>query len=552
MRVRTKKSGISVNAIAGSNVVMLGFDLSDARRKGCLGFAIQREDHTDDERYWMKGMKTFEATDPGLGPGGQVSSREHPFQGFQWADYSAKPGYDYTYNVIPLYGQPAKLRAGPKVGVPVKTEDEVGPTSSVFFNRGAVASQEYARRFLDKAPDQLEGEAQAAAYKWLSRGLLEALLTFLDRAKGADYEIHGAVYEFQWPAALAKLKEVAAGGASVQVVYDGIKPAESTARKNLDAITAARIKGLTIPRTTGKIMHNKFFVLSRKGKPVAVWTGSTNLTENGIFGHLNCGHIVEDETVARAYLDYWDELSKSPEDKTEKDWMDANNPNPPDPWEADVTTIFSPHRGQKVLDWYAEIAGSAKQGLFMTFAFGMENRFKDVYRRDDDILRMALMEQEGVGSALEKEKQAIREIRARPNVVVAVGHRVITNSFDRWLEERGGLTNNVEWIHTKFMLVDPLSDSPVIVTGSANFSKASTSDNNENMLVVRGDTRAADIYMGEYMRCYSHHAFREAIAIAQERGETEWRPQFLAPDDGWQKPYFDPGNDRSLRRQYFS
>jgi phosphatidylserine/phosphatidylglycerophosphate/cardiolipin synthase-like enzyme len=360
------------------------------------------------------------------------------------------------------------------------------------------------------------------------------------------------VYEFQWPEVLGKLRELAAGGARVTVVYDGITPDAGTGKKNAAAIADARIKGLCIPRTTGKIMHNKFFVLSRKGKPVAVWTGSTNLTENGIFGHLNCGHIVEDDTVAAAYLDYWGELSKSPDSKTEKAWMDASNPSPPDPWDSDVTTVFSPHQGQKVLDWYAQIAGSAKVALFMTFAFGMDDRFKEVYRLDDDTLRMALMEQEGVGRTLAREKEAIKEIRARRNVLVAVGHRVLTNSFDRWLAEASPLSSNIEWVHTKFMLVDPLSDSPTIVTGSANFSQGSTSDNNENMLVIRGDRRAADIYLGEYMRCYSHHAFREAVAIAQEKGDTAWQPQHLAPDDSWQTDYYTPQHDRALRRQYFA
>ena len=39
-----------------------------------------------------------------------------------------------------------------------------------------------------------------------------------------------------------------------------------------------------------------------------------------------------------------------------------------------------------------------------------------------------------------------------------------------WAGETPGLTNNVQFVHTKFMLVDPLSDSPTVVTGSANFS----------------------------------------------------------------------------------
>jgi hypothetical protein len=130
MRKKFVGSGLTVNAVAGTHAVMLGLDLSDAKRKNCLGFAIQREDHTEDERYWISGTKTFEATDPNLGPGGQVSSHEHPFQTFQWSDYSAKPEHDYAYTVIPLYGTPSRLTDGDSGSVKVTTEKEFGPQHS--------------------------------------------------------------------------------------------------------------------------------------------------------------------------------------------------------------------------------------------------------------------------------------------------------------------------------------------------------------------------------------------------------------------------------------
>lgn len=556
MRKKQSKTGLTVNAIAGTHVVLLGLDLAAAQRKGCLGFAIQREDHTEDERYWMSGMKTFKATDPGLGPGGQASSRDHPLQTFQWADYSAKPEHDYTYTVIPLYGSPTQLKEGTGVSVRITTEPEFGKGHSVFFNRGAVASQEYARRFLNQAPDTV-GEA---AFRWLSRGLLEALVMFVSRAKGKSYGLYGAVYEFQWPEALKAIKAAAATGANVHVIYDGIPGGSGPVKKNEAAIADAKIKGLCKPRTTGKIMHNKFFVLTKNDKPIAVWTGSTNLTENGIFGHSNCGHVVEDRDSARAYLDYWKELKGNPDSKAERNWMAENNPAPPDPWNDDTTEIFSPRSGLAVLHWYAKIADGklkppfTKKPLFMTFAFGMHKDFQKVYEQNDGVLRFALMEKEGNGAGLEQGKKDIRRIRALPNVVVAVGNNITMNSFDRWLKEKRQLTKeaNVRYIHTKYMLVDPLGNKPIVVTGSANFSEASTNANNENMVVIRNDQRVADIYVGEFMRLHSHYAFREAVAIAQAQGNTNWQPNYLVPDHGWQADYFKDGHQRFLRRRYFA
>ena len=52
-------------------------------------------------------------------------------------------------------------------------------------------------------------------------------------------------------------------------------------------------------------MHNKFVVLLKKDKknvvPKAVWSGSTNWTDGGIYGQLNVGHAVYDDEVAAAY-----------------------------------------------------------------------------------------------------------------------------------------------------------------------------------------------------------------------------------------------------------
>lgn len=553
MRRRKKHGGLTVNAVAGTHVVFFGLDLASNKRTGFRGFGFKRFDHNEGDTIWLRGLKTFQKTEPYPAVGEQFSTLHHPIQGFQWADYSAKPATTYTYTVVALYGDPANLEQRIAVEVEITAETEVGAVHSAFFNRGSVATQEYARRFQNQPPNV----AGPGAYQWLSRGLLEAFVAFLGRA-GAGWEVHGACYEFQWPDALAAVRGAHQRGAKVHVIFDDMGPA----KKNTDAIKAAHIKALCRGRVHGKLMHNKFFVLSQNGASRAVWTGSTNLTENGIFGHADVGHIVEDAAVAQAFRDYWDRLLADPPVKAP--YRTANeqaSPAPPQPWNATTTAVFSP-RGTELdsLQWYADIAQGAKQGLFMTFAFGMNRKFQDVYRTDDEILRMALMEKEwGNPKTKAAEMKAVQLIRNRRNVVVAVGNRIVTNSFDRWLAEMSRLDPDVHvyWVHTKFMLVDPLGPRPTVVTGSANFSKASTDTNDENMLVIRGDKRIADIYFGEYLRLYTHYAFREAVRIYLEKKKhatpEEWKPQFLVDDDSWMDPYFDP-HDRSARdtrRKYF-
>ena len=45
---------------------------------------------------------------------------------------------------------------------------------------------------------------------------------------------------------------------------------------------------------------------------------------------------------------------------------------------------------------------------------------------------------------------------------------------------------------------------PVVVSGSANFSKSSVTKNDENTLVIKGDRRVADIYLTEFSRMFEH------------------------------------------------
>jgi phosphatidylserine/phosphatidylglycerophosphate/cardiolipin synthase-like enzyme len=557
MRAKKNGNGVTVNAIAGTRVVLLGFDLTEHRRKTCMGFAVQRVDHEADEQVWLRGMKTFEATDPGLGPGGTVPSRRHPFQTFQWADYTAEPGHDYTYRVFAVRGSsPHDLVLGKPVVVEVTTETEEGVPHSVYFNRGSVASQQYARDFLNTPPSDFQNpDERAAAYRFLSRGLLEAMLAFIARADGPRFELHGAIYEFQWPAVLEALGAAAATGAQVTVIYDAIPGKSNPKLHNEKAIGHAGIDALVKPRIRGSIMHNKFLVLSQDGAPVAVWTGSTNVTEQGIFGHLNCGHAIEDAAIAGEYRRYWDSVKDNLTHTPDTKAVAALAVRPPEKLEQPITTLFSPQPTTAVLDWYAKLAGSAEDALFMTFAFGMADVFAKVYERPDDVLRMALMETEATGKkeVVEAARKRIGSLRRRANVVVAIGGRQAISGVERWLDELRQIVDEVHvyWIHTKFALIDPLGKAPIVITGSANFSVASTGDNHENMLVIQGDRRVADIYLTEFKRLFDHYAFRETLIKREIWHLADWRPESLIPDPSWSDPYFKPGQ-KAARRRYFA
>jgi len=90
-----------------------------------------------------------------------------------------------------------------------------------------------------------------------------------------------------------------------------------------------------------------------------------------------------------------------------------------------------------------------------------------------------------------------------------------------------------------------------VITGSANFSKASVYANDENMLLIHKDTRVADVYLGEFMRLYSHHAFREYVKRSRQTTDVEFR--HLESTDRWTKDYYiDNATARQARRKYFA
>jgi len=552
--MRRKKQGlVAVRAISGTHVVYLAFSMKESAAKGLMGFAIQRMDLTDDETAWLRGNKTFASIRPSTGIE-DASSHAHPFQAFQWADYSAKPGYRYRYRVIPMYGTPGALTEKTATTVDIDTEPLSGGRHDVHFNRGAIASQAFARRF----PGLTLDEAGAPAYAWLARDLLPALLAFIARAKDSTYSLNAAIYEMKWPDVLAGFKAAASGGATVKIVYHA--KADDTGKANRKEINRAGISSLSLPRRNAKLMHNKFIVLSKAGKPMSVWTGSTNLSRNALHGQLNVGHVINDRDLAKAFLGYWTALKDDPTTDELKDWAEANNPLPPSADSDALTPTFSPHRGRGVFDWWIALGDASDKPLLMTFPFGIVADFRPVYDKRDGVLRFALLDKYVNGGTKASRKAAIAEIeriRRHPNIGMALGDRIFVDWIDGWHLEADPIGVNVNWVHTKFMLIDPLGSKPVTLTGSANWSQASVDTNDENMVLIRGDKRVADIYFGEFMRIFAHHRFRESVARhIKQHGSAAfntWKPQDLFEDwRKWVPGHFTQGSEHDIRRRYFA
>lgn len=564
MRKLVKGDVLAVRAIGGLHVVTVAWDFLPghaAKREGLLGFAIERSELDQGEaleRYFLRGIKRFRFKDEGVAPGTPMPTSEHPIQSFQWGDYSAKPGRTYRYRVIPVYGKPKliELDQASATTVEIATEAEQGGTGpagrtahDIYFNRGVAGSQAYARKFGKKKPDQTQPDSDQM--KWLSRGLFEALAGFIGRASGpdaSDYKLRAMLYEFQYLPVGKAFHAALVAGADLAIRYE----AQSYQDDNEKMIAMAGIERICTPqKSRAGIRHNKFIVLIHKNQPVAVWTGSTNISAGGIFGHSNVGHAIWDSGLAQRYLDYWERLAEP--EVTRGALVEANLEVDPTPAEysappADrMLTLFSPRDDRvklETLHWYADLMGSAHRIVCMTFAFTLDELFLEVLLRGDKTLRYAVFDK----SLKAELNDQIDQVN---NTVIAAGARFEKADMENFLGESLTGFNRNRYIHDKFMLVDPLGDDPITVTGSANFSAASQSANDENMVVIRGDTRVADIYFGEFMRIFDHLYSRYILKKMSEAGTHDPNAGFLKEDaNEWVPQHFKTGR-KELRRRYF-
>jgi hypothetical protein len=136
--------------------------------------------------------------------------------------------------------------------------------------------------------------------------------------------------------------------------------------------------------------------LTNNDQPVAVWTGSTNLTQGAVFGYVNVGHLIHDPTIAAQFLTYWTRLA-DPSATTGilRGWTELNNPvdltstsAPPG-----LTTVLSPRATTStLLDWYATLFDGAASSAHITGAFGIHRVFRDKLAVDRDRVRTVLLD----------------------------------------------------------------------------------------------------------------------------------------------------------------
>ncbi|WP_460091173.1 phospholipase D-like domain-containing protein [Pseudomonas sp. S2_E02] len=542
--VKNPQDDFRVKAYAGTNGVLLAMDLAESRRRGLLGFAIEKQQGAKPWLFLFNSL-TFPNKAHTFPQFHATPSDKAPLQKFRWADYAVNPGMTLHYRVHLAYGTADAVQLGEPLELTITSDDGHPSNQSVIFNRAVAASQAFQRKFPDldaqiSANKNMPIEAWPdAARQWLENGLLGRLLGFIERAVDGQWALDIAIYEYQLQAIVDAVNAAFTRGVQVRVLYHARPDDEDTTlnEASLAALPPASKRG----RVTHNIFHNKFMVLSRVDasgthQPEAVLCGSTNFTANGVYRQANVVHVLDDASIAASYLQTFEQIWAQPDDiGVTRDWITEHNPmNPQQP----VFAGFSPRTGGADLQAFVQIISAAKKDVLFVTAFSLPDAILNALlgQPHDDVLRYGLQNTASRITGFHADRSA--EFAATA---------LLNTGLEGWLRENmKGQKGNL-LVHTKAVVTDFTTDTPTIISGSHNLSVSASNGNDENYLIIRGDTDLADRYGLELLRFYEHYRFRY---FAKKLALKQVSP--LAVDDHWTNDYYIEGDLRQLSRLRFA
>ncbi|MBT8234530.1 MAG: hypothetical protein HKO66_07315 [Saprospiraceae bacterium] len=521
--------GYSACALVGINSVLLGWSMDESiDRKDFMGFAVNRSeyDRTTKEllrKFWLNGKKRFkgEVGDLGL----DVRSDQGPFQRFRWSDYTVHPSRAYTYEVFPMFGKPHDLKRAKPLYLNVLPSENKVDDVSIYTNRGVTAAYAYLQRFGNLKPEDVQ---DGAALRWLSRGLKESLIDFIDKAKNNE-KLKIAIYEFHDEEVAAAIKAAKGRGVNISIVYDAGK--KKSQEKNEHLLKAHGLKGVSKPRKNVSISHNKYVIHLKNDKPVAVWTGTSNFSSNAFYKQTNQAFVIENKKMAKAFDDYFAILLKDPQRskwnfKTDSAQFKIEQLNIDNRTKiSDFDLNFSPTSKKHVVQKTIDAISKARSAIFVSSPFGLD---KDII--DALVSNKKVIIEYGLVNSTAKNKIGMLK---NNNSRFVHPSRLETYMGRAWDAKAFGAHK----IHSKSIVVDPWSNNPTTVFGSANFSDSSSRNNDENML-ISNNPRMAAVVASEFLRMYDHYRSRMFINDVF-KGKKE-RTYLEEDGNKWTKTAFDP------------
>ena len=545
---------ITLKAFANADDVHLVWNHRDDI-KGCLGFAIEcrrggAEPKFLSNRVGFEDDVDVERNDERLH---LRSSQVWPIQRYDWTDHAADLGDTIAYRVIArVIGNDGQLTNGPSSDwtPEITLAADCGDGVSVNFNRGYVLSQFIARYMkthgitlaeLKEKAVLIGDEVDRQARNFLGGTLREAVLSMLrEVGEDSNLELHAALYELSDEELLDGLAAI--GGRAHIVLANGSVTARGEdenegARTRLDAAGCVIHDRFLAP---SGLAHNKFVVIGpRIGaafEPRKVWTGSLNWTPTGLCTQLNNGILIDNGELARHFEAQFNLLVEA-----KSGWTDAllNSNNRPQRGvslgSAALDSWFSKVTGEIDIKMLVELVKGAKQGIFFVmFQPGSEPVRTLLRMQKEKHLYVRGVATQFTSTGLEDFKLLKKD--PEEYFLDAVQTTGVDIHVGRWAVE--GTANDFRHsighaiTHSKVLVIDPFGDDPIVVTGSHNFSKSASKDNDENFIVIRGQKKIAMHYAINAMQTYSHYRWRAYLEESKREGRDPF--QFLTRDPIWQ------------------
>jgi hypothetical protein len=542
-------SKVQAKAYVATKMILLAFNWEDGKnRNDFIGFAIKREPgYKGKPSSFLPNRTSFE----GPKKGKEFPTDKCPIQKFMWWDNRVDPKDKkqvYTYTIYPVTG-PDKdhlsLNESLATKIKVKLQPDVSNGIGSYFNRAVVSSQAFSAKF-----KTVNDSNRIKALEWLADGLEKQIPEFISKSpaiEGAIYHLSDEVWTIP---ALKKYKK------PCSMVYDAAKKTDTANKPALEALGGLPNFDLK-PRTRISIMHNKFLVRLKSGKPTDLMMGSANYTTDGLTQQANYIHTFASSALAAIYLERKQLLYGNPEKKdinADAGWSKtvkmAGN--------VKIRALFSPEKkpARAAMDEIIKNIGKAKSSVCFSLFATTDKEMRDAIFAKADEGKMMF----GLINTVSDEMPASTNTDASTVARVDIYHRSQNNKDvfghaafsgetapnEFWFEKhRLGSSQHPVYIHHKFIIIDAETDNPIIYTGSANMSNNSQYNNDENLLEIKGSHALAQIYLAEFLRIYEHYRSR---ALWQRYHNKNKKKLELFEDRRWANDDYRPGSPKFKSR----
>lgn len=293
----------------------------------------------------------------------------------------------------------------------------------------------------------------------------EKLINFIN---AAQVSIHIASFEFNLPRVADALIAAKARGVDVRWVTDDENGLEIDGNANRGQFTRLMAAGVEVKDDAGRtaLMHNKFWLFDRQ----IAWTGSTNITVNGIYKQNNNVIVIHSPEVTEIYEREWEELwtaqlgPRAPSTKNNQ-WAILDG--------TPLQILFSAE--DDAVDSLIAILNDAQVSIrFLAFSF------------TDYPMAQAMIARAQAGVDVQGifETFGSNSTRAELKTLWCAGLPVRQDG-------------NSSFLHDKVIIVD----NSIVVTGSLNFSSSADEENEENVVILDNPEIAA-LYLQEYQKLW--------------------------------------------------